>query len=184
MEKNTTKFSHLYVEIMEFLKTSNVSEEKIIEVDNVLTEVDRELFYREMGWSREDNSIDTVVDLRMLNNGKKEPYKILQTNLELLLKMKIAAQNVFNKEYTDDFKEDEVYFSGAVVPGVYENDSGEEVRLTKEEIESKLIQRLIKAYDLNNIDTIYDTGYITAVVKDNKKYYTLSTYCKKIKENG
>ena len=30
MEKNTTKFSHLYVEIMEFLKTSDVIEEKII----------------------------------------------------------------------------------------------------------------------------------------------------------
>ena len=183
MEKNTTKFNHLYVEIMEFLKTSGVSEEKIIEVDNVLTEVDRELFYREMGWLEED-SIDTVVDLRMLNNGKKEPYKILQTNLELLLKMKIAAQNIFNKEYTADFKEDEIYFSGAVVPDVYENDSGEEVKLTKEDIENKLVQQLIKAYDLNNIDTIYDTGYITAVVKDNKKYYTLSTYCKKTKENG
>ena len=183
MEKNTTKFSRLYVEIMEFLKTSDVSEKKIIEVDNALTKVDRELFYKEMGWSEED-SIDTVIDLKMLNNRKKEPYKILQTNLELLFKMKIAAQNVFNKEYTADFKEDGIYFSGAIVPGVYENNSGEEVRLTKEEIESKLIHELIKAYDLNNVDTIYDTGYITAVVKDNKKYYTLSTYCKKTKENG
>lgn len=183
MEKNTTKFSHLYVEIMEFLKTSNVSEEKIIEVDNALTKVDRELFYKEMGWS-EENSIDTVIDLKMLNNRKKEPYKILQTNLELLFKMKVAAQNVFNKEYRADFKEDGIYFSGGIVPEFYENEAGEKVQLTKEDIENKLVQQLIKAYDLNNIDTIYDTGYITAVVKDNKKYYTLSTYCKQTKENG
>ena len=184
MEKNTTKFSHLYVEIMEFLKTSDVSEEKIIEVDNVLTKVDRELFYKEMGWSEEEDSIDRVIDLRMLNNGKKEPYNILRTNLELLFKMKVAAQNVFNKEYKADFKEDGIYFSGGIVPEFYENEAGEKVQLTKEDIENKLIQQLIKAYDLNNIDTIYDTGYITAVVKDNKKYYTLSTYCKQIKENG
>ena len=68
-----------------------------------------------MGWSEED-SIDTVIDLKMLNNRKKEPYKILRTNLELLFKMKVAAQNVFNKEYKADFKEDGIYYSGVIVP--------------------------------------------------------------------
>ena len=183
MEKNTTKFKHLYVEIMEFLKTSDISEEKIIEVDNVLTEVDRELFYREMGWSEEENPTKTIIDLKMLNNRGRKTYNILRTNLELLFKMEVAAQNVFNKEYDADFKEEGIYFSGGIVPEFYENEAGEEVQLTKEDVENKLIQQLIKAYDLNKIDTIYDTGCVATVVKDDKRYYVLSTYCKKTKEN-
>lgn len=45
--------------------------------------------------------------------------------------------------------------------------------------QDKLIKQLKRAYESDNIKTIYDTGYITTVTKDNTKYYVLSTYCRK-----
>ena len=174
MEKNTTKFNHLYVEIMEFLKTSGVSEEKIIEVDNALTEVDRELFYREMGWWQDvkENDIERTIDLSTLNTDNKENrYNVMPTNIELLLKMETAAKNIFNDEYKADFKEDNIISAGGIIQ--------EEPGITKEKVQDKLIKQLEKAYVSDNIKTIYDTGYISTVTKDNTKYYVLSTYCRK-----
>lgn len=174
MEKNTTKFSRLYVEIMEFLKTSDVSEEKIIEVDNVLTKVDRELFYKEMGWWQDikEGDIERTIDLSTLNtNNKEKRFNVMPTNIELLLKMETAGKNIFNDEYKADFKEDNIISAGGIIQ--------EEPGLTKEKAQDKLIKQLEKAYVSDNIKTIYDTGYISTVTKDNTKYYVLSTYCRK-----
>lgn len=182
MSKNITKLRELYVEIMELLKSSNVKEENILKVDSILTEVDREVFYRDMGWYQdtEESDIEGVIDLKLLNIDNKEKHlNILPTNLELLLKMKVAGQNFFNKEYKADFKEDNIFSSGAVIQRVFENVNGEKFPLTKEEIQNRLIRQLERAYTSNNIRIVYDTGYITTVTKDDEKYCVLSTYCRK-----
>lgn len=172
--KNIAKLKELYIELMELLKEANVKEENILKVDSILTEVDREMFYREMGWWQDskESDIECTIDLSTLNiNNKKNSYNVMPTNIELLLKMETASKNVFNDEYKADFKEDNIISAGGIVQ--------EEPWLTKEEVQNKLIRQLEKAYEYDNIKTIYDTGYISTVTKDNKKYYVLSTYCRK-----
>ena len=48
MNENITRLKKLYIELMELLKEADVKEESILKVDSILTEVDREMFYREM----------------------------------------------------------------------------------------------------------------------------------------
>lgn len=172
--KNIAKLKELYIELMELLKEANVKEENILKVDSILTEVDREMFYREMGWWQDvkEGDIECTIDLSTLNtNNKENHFNVMPTNIELLLKMETASKNVFNDEYKADFTEDNIISAGGIVQ--------EEPWLTKEGAQNKLIRQLEKAYASDNIKTIYDTGYISTVTKDNKKYYVLSTYCRK-----
>lgn len=174
MNKNIYRLKELYIELMELLKESDIKEENIFKVDSILTEVDREMFYREMGWWQDvkENDIERTIDLSTLNTDNKENYyNIMSTNIELLLKMEAAGKNIFNDEYKADFTEDNIISAGGIVQ--------EEPGLTKEEVQNKLIRQLERAYAADNIKTIYDTGYISTVTKDNKKYYVLSTYCRK-----
>ncbi|AWY02977.1 HNH endonuclease [Staphylococcus phage VB-SauS-SA2] len=174
MNENITRLKELYIELIELLKEADIKEESILKVDSILTEVDREMFYREMGWSQDvkESDIECTIDLSTLNINNKENYhNIIPTNIELLLKMKEAGQNFFNDEYKADFKEDNIICAGGIVQ--------EEPWSTKEKVQNKLIRQLERAYASDNIKTIYDTGYISTVTKDNTKYYVLSTYCRK-----
>lgn len=174
MNKDIYRLKELYIELMELLKESDVKEENIFKVDSILTEVDREMFYREMGWWQDvkENDIERTIDLSTLNTDNKENrYNVMPTNIELLLKMETAAKNIFNDEYKADFKEDNIISAGGIIQ--------EEPGITKEKVQDKLIKQLEKAYVSDNIKTIYDTGYISTVTKDNTKYYVLSTYCRK-----
>ena len=98
MNKNIYRLKELYIELMELLKESDVKEENIFKVDSILTEVDREMFYREMGWWQDvkENDIERTIDLSILNTDNKENYyNIMSTNIELLLKMEAAGKKHF-----------------------------------------------------------------------------------------
>lgn len=174
MNENITKLKKLYIELMELLKEADVKEESILKVDSILTEIDREMFYREMGWWQDvkEGDIERTINLSVLNtNNKENRFNVMSTNIELLLKMETAAKNIFNDEYKADFKEDNIISAGGIVQ--------KEPGLTKEKVQDKLIKQLERAYASDNIKTIYDTGYISTVTKDNTEYYVLSTYCRK-----
>ena len=76
MNKNISKLKELYIELMELLKEADVKEESILKVDSILTEVDREMFYREMGWWQDikEGDIERTIDLSTLNTNNKENH--------------------------------------------------------------------------------------------------------------